>query len=360
MGSHVGLTDNDPLLLPFLSARHEAEAEESLTLLLTEHAEPVARAVIGSKLRLSRSGADDRSGADADDVRGEVVLRLLVKLRDLRAAPSANPISNFQGYVAVVAYNVCYAYLRRKYPQRRLLKNRVRYLLSNWEDFAVWEGDEQEWLCGLAAWRRGPRTTARPEQLQQLCDEPQQLAVEGVPTGSAQQAHLVTLCAAIFGRLDCPVELDALVNALAELQGIKDQPTSAAPRVEADADERERLPDPRADVATEVEQRLYLRRLWAEICTLPERQRVALLLNLTTAQDSVISLLPLIGVATIRQIAEAVAIPAIEFARLWNELPLEDAAIAARLGLARQQVINLRKSARERLWRRMKAQGEVK
>jgi hypothetical protein len=43
-----------------------------------------------------------------------------------------------------------------------------------------------------------------------------------------------------------------------------------------------------------------------------------------------------------------------EFANLWNELPLEDASIASLLGVTRQQVINLRKSARERLTRRMK------
>ena len=66
-------------------------------------------------------------------------------------------------------------------------------------------------------------------------------------------------------------------------------------------------------------------------------------------------LLPLTGIASIRQIAEAVAIPAEEFARLWNDLPLDDAALALRLGVTRQQVINLRKSARARLARRMTA-----
>jgi hypothetical protein len=35
-------------------------------------------------------------------------------------------------------------------------------------------------------------------------------------------------------------------------------------------------------------------------------------------------------------------------------LPLDDATIAGLLGLTRQQVINLRKSARERLARRLK------
>jgi hypothetical protein len=37
---------------------------------------------------------------------------------------------------------------------------------------------------------------------------------------------------------------------------------------------------------------------------------------------------------------------------LWDQLPLDDLSIAARLGVTRQQVINLRKAARARLARR--------
>jgi hypothetical protein len=80
------------------------------------------------------------------------------------------------------------------------------------------------------------------------------------------------------------------------------------------------------------------------------------LLNLRDAQGrDVIALLPMTGIASIRQIAEALAMPAHEFAKLWNDLPLEDMTIAQQLGITRQQVINLRKSARERLARRMSA-----
>jgi hypothetical protein len=42
------------------------------------------------------------------------------------------------------------------------------------------------------------------------------------------------------------------------------------------------------------------------------------------------------------------------FAELWNDLPLDDARIAELLKLTRQQVINARKSGRERLARRLK------
>jgi hypothetical protein len=58
-------------------------------------------------------------------------------------------------------------------------------------------------------------------------------------------------------------------------------------------------------------------------------------------------------VAGIRQIAEILEFPAEEFAAMWNVLPMDDLAIAAKLGVTRQQVINLRKSARERLLRRI-------
>jgi hypothetical protein len=97
--------------------------------------------------------------------------------------------------------------------------------------------------------------------------------------------------------------------------------------------------------------------LWAEICELPPRQRAALLLNLRDAHEDVISLLLLTGAATLRQIAGAMGTPVEQFAELWRQLPLDDLAIAARLGVTRQQVINLRKAARERLGRRMKAFG---
>jgi len=66
-----------------------------------------------------------------------------------------------------------------------------------------------------------------------------------------------------------------------------------------------------------------------------------------------LTMLPLTGIASIREIAETLEIATEEFARLWNLLPLDDLAIADLLGITRQQVINLRKSARERLTRRV-------
>jgi hypothetical protein len=68
----------------------------------------------------------------------------------------------------------------------------------------------------------------------------------------------------------------------------------------------------------------------------------------------VITLLPATGVATFEQIALTLEIPIAEFEQLWAQLPLDDLYLADYLGATRQQVINLRKTARERLLKRMK------
>jgi hypothetical protein len=53
-----------------------------------------------------------------------------------------------------------------------------------------------------------------------------------------------------------------------------------------------------------------------------------------------------------RQIADALALPAEELAAIWSRLPISDLEIGKRLKLERQQIINLRKAARQRLARR--------
>jgi DNA-directed RNA polymerase specialized sigma24 family protein len=116
------------------------------------------------------------------------------------------------------------------------------------------------------------------------------------------------------------------------------------------------LADAQPDAAAAFERRTYLHRLWQEITALPPRQAAALLLNLRDAKGAnAVSLLPLTGVASLRDVARILGMPAEELAALWSRLPLDDATIAVTLGLSRQQVINLRKSARQRLARRMRA-----
>src|SRR5258708_5400631 len=94
--------------------------------------------------------------------------------------------------------------------------------------------------------------------------------------------------------------------------------------------------------------------LWDEIAQLPRNQRAALLLNLRDSESlDALALLSLSGVATTSQIADAIGIGVDQLMSLWKSLPLEDRVIGELLNVTRQQVINLRKSARERLRRRV-------
>jgi hypothetical protein len=166
------------------------------------------------------------------------------------------------------------------------------------------------------------------------------------------QAQLGALLAAIFNAANLPVELDELVRLTATVLQIKDEPSVS---IEAENEEGEIIAVAQDDVAWQVEKRIFLQRLWEEVQTLPLQQRTALLLNLRDAGGrGCIALFPVVGVASLRQLAATLEIPLEEFAALWNQLPLDDAAIAGLLNLTRQQVINARKAARERLMRRLR------
>lgn len=346
----------DALLLPFVQEKNEATAEFLLAQLISEHAEAIIKGIIRVKLRASLKATDgSHQNQDALEVNSDVHVLLITELRSLKSDPDGKAISNFRSYVAVITYHACSKYLRQKYPRRWRLKNRLRYLLTHRPEFALWERDEKELLCGLATWRAERTDFARAERLQQLQDNPQAFMQARLPNGEASEiAPPADSLTAIFKWLGCPIELDDLVNILADWWGIRELTPPRERDEEEHDDLAERLPDLRASVADELDQRLYLQHLWTEICQLPERQRAAILLNLRDAHGlSCLALLPLTGIATIRQIAKALDVPAEQFATLWNNLPLDDASIAEHLGLTRQQVINLRKAGRERLARRM-------
>jgi hypothetical protein len=151
----------------------------------------------------------------------------------------------------------------------------------------------------------------------------------------------------VFRTQGAPIALDDLVAAVAEAAGVPQQETPVELADVAAA---------AADPAAELHNRQYLQVLWQEILELPVRQRVALLLHARDAGgESVTRLLPLAGIASFAAIAAALEMSVAEFVAIWPSLPLDDLSIASRLGIERQQVINLRHTARQRLIRRMKA-----
>jgi DNA-directed RNA polymerase specialized sigma24 family protein len=345
----------DALLMPYLQAVDEEDSECLLGAIVSAYVEPVIRQVIGSKMQV-RFDSQGRAShnPDAEDLYHETLVQLLARLKECKTNPLGNAIGNLRGYVAVISHHTCYEYLRLKYPQRYNLKNKLRYLLTHQSGMAMWENESGDLLSGFAMWREQTKARMRSNRLRQLLDDPRTALQSALPQGDFQRARLSDLVATVFNHTNHPIELDDLVGIIAGLRGIKERTAQPATR-NKDADPFAHVAEPRTDVAVEVDQRLFLKWLWMEICQLPVRQRMALLLNLRDEQGGgIAALLPVTGIATMRQIAAALEMEAEEFARLWSRLPLDDASIAGLLGLARQQVINLRKCARERLARRMK------
>jgi hypothetical protein len=156
-------------------------------------------------------------------------------------------------------------------------------------------------------------------------------------------AELAALVLKLAGR---PVELNEMTQLCANITGAVDQPQ--------DVDRLEdTLVDGAALASERTEMSAWVRQLWTEIGGLPGRQRTALLLNLRSAQGAAIELIEDLGVATFQELADVLGMTKEELAVLWSRLPLDDNEIAEKLGVERQQVINLRSAARQRLQRRM-------
>jgi RNA polymerase sigma factor (sigma-70 family) len=339
----------DHLLLQFIEATDEEQANLRVATLVDEHAVPIVREILGSRLRFHVNNNRAAATQDANDLFNDIIISLLSRLRAIRNDRAQGAVTDFRGYIAATAHNACNLYLRQKYPRRSRLKNRLRYLLSHDETFALWTNETSGSICGFAHWR--DNDAASPQRVfEKIRQDPAEwIQTAGLTSVGIDRAQLASLVNALLQSCGSPVQLDDLVNIVAEICREKDQPDEPL-------DTMTQLAAPTLDFEIMLEQQHTLALFWREVCELPRRQRLALLLNFKDARGhDLVSLLPYTRTATIQQIAEAIEFPLVDFLRLWNQLPLDDATIAELLGATRQQVINLRKCARERLDRRMSA-----
>ncbi|HEV2799827.1 MAG TPA: hypothetical protein VGW12_04985 [Pyrinomonadaceae bacterium] len=346
----------DPVLLPYLNARSEAEAGRCLTSLISGQAEPLIKNIVGYKLRACFGQNGQANSDEVEDTCSEALLHLLARLSDIKHnSREEHVITNFRGYVALTAYRACHDHLRRKYPQRYRLKNKLRYFLRHRAGFALWETDEGEWIGGFALWASQTGDVPRRRRGQELFEALPSFTRRFLP-GNATDTSLDDLLTAIFKWVAEPVELDELVSIVAELWQVKDQAggREAHSAATAFAD----LTDTRPSAIEEHDLRAYLAKLWDEVKQLSPGHCAALLLNLRDAQNrSAVELFLFTGTATFEQLAEVISRSESWLAEVWNDLPLDDSTIARHLGLSRQQVINLRKSARRRLLKRIGRPG---
>jgi RNA polymerase sigma factor (sigma-70 family) len=321
---------NDPALLPYLRTSDAAEADRLLADLIRDRVLPTIRDVARRGL-FAHAPSGAWTTADVEDVCGDAVARVLRTLRELKDRGAREPIHSFDAYAARITEHVCYEHFRRRRPARARLRNQIWYVLTHNPDLLAVRAAGGGWWCRV---RDGHEPDARHRTVRRLDDR----SVPG-------------LVRSTLSRLGREADLNELVDLIADALGIRESSPGGAAAddgIESQRDQMTWTP------LTGLEHRQYLEQLWREVQELPLRQRMALLLNLRDDHGGdALDLLPRTGIATIREIASALGIAARELAELWPDLPLDDRQIAARLGLSRQQIINLRKAARARLARRM-------
>jgi len=333
------------LLDSYLAESDGAAADILLASLVQNHAEPLVARVVSSRLR--RHSATHHG--HAEDVTSDAVVAFLLHVEDLRAG-RAQPVANLSAFVAMLAARACNDYFRRAYPAFHGLRNKLRYLLDRYPEMRRWKDPVSGiWICGLAEWHQPGKSA---QMTVRDMDEHGQLGGGGVLMTAGSTAHPADELVHIFRQIGAPVRFNDLAVIMARLWNVQE--------ASGEAEDPPEVADSNSPVDVTMGHKQWLVGLWKQICDLKRNQRAALLLNLKGADGAcAASLIVMTGVATIRQIAEAVEIPIPQFAELWKRMPLSDLEIAGLMGITRQQVINLRKCARERLVRHMKQRKKI-
>lgn len=346
MNDNADKSIND-LLKAFISSTDE-DADNTLAELYRSGIEPLVSAVLRQKLHISLRPSDENYINQIGlDLLGEMRATFLPVLRRLRSASNAEIVENFKGYVRTAALNAYRQYLRDKYPDRLRLRNKVRYILTCRPGFAIWKDERGTSLCGLSEWIESDTPCPGAGALEAI-----QVSLSestDTPGSLDNNAAIIGLIGSIFEQTKAPVAFEDLVSMIWQLLGLREPQQVSETDGILDA-----VPTKEKSVEEKLDDRLSLEHMWQKICEMPLRHRLALLLNLhDETGDNLLALFPRLGIASIRQIAATLEYEPEELAAIWSELPLDDNTIAERMGLNRQQVINLRQSARASLRRRL-------
>ncbi|HEY3257285.1 MAG TPA: hypothetical protein VGJ64_00395 [Gemmatimonadaceae bacterium] len=316
---------NDPLLGSLFDAKDEAERNFALERIVVTEARPLIRRV------LAGISVPTLRPEDVEDITATINLRLVQRLQSAAVLEDA-AVTSFAGFVATLTFRAFYQMLRRLSPARTHLKDRLRYVLTHDRRLALWF-TRAGTVAGRAEWTgRNPVRGSCPSK-------------SNATLAMLDRASPADAVAAIFDRVGSPLLFADLIALITEFWDVHDRTTESFDDVV----------DLQAGPLPRIESRQYLTMIWEEIRALPVAQRVALLLNLRDGEKTdALAVLVLVGISTIDQIAAALEMPAERLADLWSSLPLDDLTIGSMLGVTRQQVINLRKTGRERLTRRMK------
>lgn len=287
--------------------------EDGFTRLERDVVRPIVDRVARRHLR------SDEVAHFRDDLGSEVALRVWRRL-ERALMEEEPPIENLEAYVTTTARAACIDLLRARAPRRTRLQYRLRYL----------ERGDPSW--NRVRLKNGDWVARRIED------------AEPRPSGTREAERLRRAVESCLNEAGGQLPWSELVARVAEALGEIDDVGLSDRLVRCDAPEH---------VET-LERRRFLEAAWKEIRELGPKQRAALLLNLRFApgQDAVPLLLEC-SLTSEGELAQLLGVPLQELSRLLDELPLDDASIAHRLGLDRRQVVHQRLAARRKLTRRL-------
>ena len=349
------LREANVLLARFLECQDETQADKLLDRLLTEHCLPMSRGI------LSRKSLDP---AEAEQVTGLACGSIVQHLQKARTERIPNPVQHFKAYVRLMTERAFGDFLDDKYPERRRLKQRILYVVRSQNPaqkwLASWPNSKGRTVFGLTAWQG--QEPSPNERAALLREDPCAAADRALPNEDPTHAPLATLVAGLLVWTGQPVELEELVNGIGRIRGIRDVQTLAVSQHRNDDSPRDRYdetPDTTQNIERDTEQRDLLAKVWAEICRLQVSQRMVLLLGMKDdTGGSPLDLLVSQRVVGLRQIAAQLEMQWNDFARVWQEIPLDDRRLAGMLHISEENVRFKRHAARARLRQRMAAQME--
>lgn len=340
--------DADSVLLALLEATNELEKKRLQDELLLEHAAPIIRQILRQRLRL-HSGYSGTHPPDAEDLFNDVIVKLIEKLSELRSHPEKRGIRNFSLYVARVTANVCNDYLRNRKQERHRLKHKLRNLLDRHPDFKVWKGENNTIICGLAVWRNEDSAFVQSIQPENSAEVVEKLRTTIFTGKTPQGLPLSKLAAETLKLIGQAVELDQLVEIIADFQGVRDRLPESLDAIESGLSQRLTDAAPRTDSLIEGRERL--RQYWEEVKKLPADQRNTICLSFEDESgEDLFSLLIDAGIVTAPELAAEFGMSSEQINELWMRIPMMDnTELAEYLGATRQQVSLWRFRAQSRL-----------
>jgi hypothetical protein len=346
----------DPSLSGYLSAPDEETAKQEF-----ERLPEASEADLRRPGRKGRSPVYGYFGAgdpveESEDLFARVRLGLILRLQRARRRPGEREIRHFRAFCASVVRNAVASYWRAQDPERRRVKNRLRYWRAKSgtaESSAREQGDESHSDTSKRGLKPpedfGNGETAEPSGPAEGIESE---ALRGLKLSDPTLREILRSLTDLWG---VPVEISVLIRAIRG--GRSPDRDAPAPGVD-DGGERRYDPLEQVRFPDLAPEEMRVRReellsVWQEILLLNRSQQICLLLHLDG-----IRLFEELKVVHRSAMARALDIPADDFLPIWEQLPLSDERIGRMIHASPLQVIGYRRAAKERLRRRLKGSVE--